>query len=85
VELTATDFTALDNGEFLDFGFYDQTKTYGFGFTRLHGDVRIELMVADQSVYDLNNANMSFHPDYFEITLPQGTIKKEGGEDYYLI
>jgi hypothetical protein len=85
VKLKATKFSAADNGEFLDFGFYDHHRTYGFGFTRSHGDNRIELMIADQSVYDLVEAKITFQFDRFEIELPKGTIRTEDGEDQYLI
>ena len=67
MELNATNFDASDNGEFLQFGFNDHEKEYGFGFSRLHNEDRIEMMVADQSVYDLERAEISFKPDRFTI------------------
>lgn len=85
MKLAATEFHASDNGEFLDFGFYDHDKLYGFGFTRLHGEHRIELMVADQSVYDLEQAEIWFATEGFEIRLPPGTINKRDGDDHYTI
>lgn len=85
VILNASEFSALDNGEFLDFGFYDQEQTYGFGFTRVHGETQIEIMVADQSIYDLIEATICFKPDEFSIVFPKGTIKPVDGDDEYHI
>ncbi len=85
MELTATEFDVADNGEFLTFGFYDNERLYGFGFSRVHGENRIEMMIADQSVYDLEQADIRFSKDLFEISLPSGTIDSLDGDDHYKI
>ena len=85
MNLKASDFSASDNGEFIDFGFYDKDLTYGFGFSRIHGDKRIGMMVADQSIYDLTEAEIRFTPYEFSIELQKGTIKPIDGDDVYHI
>ena len=85
MDLNASHFTYFDNVEFLEFAFYDEDKAYGISFTRLHGDQRVELMVSDQSLYDLEKAEISFRPAEFEISLPVGTIRNEDGEDWYKV
>ncbi len=85
MEFKATDIGSEDNGELISFGFYSYEITYGLGFSRFHSEARIELMVADQSVYDLEKAKIIFQNDTFEMTLPPGTIKEIDGDDYYKI
>jgi hypothetical protein len=85
VEFKATDIDSEDNGELISFGFYSHEITYGLGFSRFHSEARIELMVADQSVYDLEKAEIIFLNDAFEIILPPSTIKEIDGDDYYKI
>lgn len=75
-----------DESQLLSFGFYDENQIYGVGLIQDEWDKkRIELMVADQSVYDLKNASISFTPEYFELTLEDGTISENDGEDLYQI
>ena len=85
MEFKATDIDSEDNGELISFGFYSHDITYGLGLSRLHSEGRIELMVADQSVYDLKKADITFLKDAFKMTLPSGTIKEIDGDDYYKI
>jgi hypothetical protein len=85
VEFKATDIGSEDNGELISFGFYNHEITYGLGFSRFNSEARIELMVADQSVYDLGKAEIIFKKDAFELTLPSGSIKEIDGDDYYKI
>lgn len=85
MKLSATQIDAGDSGELLHFGFYDSELTYGVGLTKFHEENRIELMVADQSVYDLEDAKIIFKPEYFELNLKKGTIREIDGEDNYLI
>ncbi len=87
MKLNATQVES-QNGEkhLLSFGFYDENQTYGVGFSADEWDEnRIELMVADQSVYDLKNASILFTPKYFQLTLEIGTIRENDGEDLYQI
>ena len=87
MKLHATEVQALDEERsLLSFGFWDENQTYGVGFSEDDWDHnRIELMVSNQSVYDLEDASILFTPEYFELKLKDGTIRKTDGEDQYKI
>ena len=85
MEFTADHIGSENNAENVSFGFYSNERMYGVGFCRIHSENRIELMVADQSVYDLKQAEIIFFENSFELKLPKGTIKNSDGDDYYKI
>ena len=87
MKLNATEVQSEDSErQLLSFGFYDESQTYGVGLIQDEWDEnRIELMVADQSVYDFKNASILFTPKYFELALEKGTIRESDGEDLYQI
>lgn len=91
MKLNATEYVAHDNGELYEFAFYDENALepgigFGLGFTRLHGQKDIELMLADQSIYDLKDARIEFHPTVFKLGLPQGSISPcDGGNEFEVV
>jgi len=87
MKLYATDITATDGiNQLLSFALWDEKQFYGIGFIKDELDKnRIELMVSDQSVYDLKDASILFTAEYFELKLKDGTIRATDGEDIYQI
>jgi hypothetical protein len=66
--------------------FYDHEKQYGFSITRNIGDVELEVMVADQSCYRLDDFDLDIGPGRLQVTLPLGTIDSvDGGDDHFNI
>ena len=87
MKLYATDISSTDGiNQLLSFALWDEKQFYGIGFIKDETDKnRIELMVSDQSVYDLKDASILFAADYFELRLKDGTIRSADGEDIYQI
>ena len=87
MKLYATHIDAENIGTtIVSVGFWDDNQTYGVGFSVDDDDTsRVELMVSDQSVYDLKIADIYFSPGYFELILPKETINILDGDDVYQI
>ena len=76
---------AFKNGDLIVVSFYDQQQLYGVSLSRELGQPGIELMVADQSCYELSSGQVQLSKDKMHLMLPPGTIDRVDGEDEYVV
>ena len=73
MELSASAVAINDPG-LIAVSFYDRKRLYGVTLSAVPGQDGIELMVADQSCYQMKSARIELRDGRFRLTLPPGTI-----------